>query len=159
MILVLLGTQNNSFYRLLEEIEENIKDGTIKEEVIVQSGFTKYNSEYMKVFDMIPSKDYEEYIKNANLIITHGGAGSIIQSIRLKKKVIAVPRLSKYNEHVNDHQLEIIRAFKNKGYIIGINDVTELKNAILQVEDFKPVEFEDNVNKLINIVGNFIDNN
>ena len=44
MILVLLGTQNNSFYRLLEEIEENIKDGTIKEEVIVQAGYTKFQS-------------------------------------------------------------------------------------------------------------------
>ena len=36
MILVLLGTQNNSFHRLLEEVEKNIKDKTINEEVIVQ---------------------------------------------------------------------------------------------------------------------------
>ena len=44
MILVLLGTQNNSFHRLLEEIEKNIEDGTIKEEVVVQAGYTKFTS-------------------------------------------------------------------------------------------------------------------
>jgi len=159
MILVLLGTQNNSFYRLLEEIEENIKDGTITEEIIVQTGFTKYNSENMKIFDMIPSNEYENYIKEANLIITHGGAGSIIQSIRLGKKVIAVPRLQKYGEHVNDHQIEIIKAFSNRGYIIGINEVPELKQALLDVKDFNPNEFKGNTEKMINIISDFIDKN
>jgi len=159
MILVLLGTQNNSFYRLLEEIEENIKDRTITEEIIVQTGFTKYNSENMKIFDMIPSNEYENYIKEANLIITHGGAGSIIQSIRLGKKVIAVPRLQKYGEHVNDHQIEIIKAFSNRGYIIGINEVPELKQALLDVKDFNPNEFKGNTEKMINIISDFIDKN
>ena len=49
MILVLLGTQNNSFHRLLEEIDKLIEKRIIKEEVIVQSGYTKYDSENMKV--------------------------------------------------------------------------------------------------------------
>jgi len=159
MILVLLGTQNNSFYRLLEEIESNIKDGTITEEVIVQTGFTKYKSENMRIFDMIPSDKYENYIKEANLIITHGGAGSIIQSIRLGKKVIAVPRLQKYGEHVNDHQIEIIKAFSNRGYIIGVKNVLELKKSLLDVKDFNPNEFKGNTENMINIISNFIDKN
>ena len=53
MILVLLGTQNNNFNRLLEKVEENIINGNIKEEVIVQAGYTKYTSNNMKIFDMI----------------------------------------------------------------------------------------------------------
>jgi len=159
MILVLLGTQNNSFYRLLEEIEENIKDGTIKEDVIVQTGFTKYKSENIKIFDMIPSNEYENYIKKADLIITHGGAGSIIQSIRLGKKVIAVPRLQKYGEHVNDHQIEIIKAFRDRGYIIGIEDIVELKNALVSVKDFKPKEFKGNIENMISIISDFIEKN
>ena len=44
MILVLLGTQNNDFHRLLDEVEKNIQNGNIDEEVVVQAGFTKYNS-------------------------------------------------------------------------------------------------------------------
>ena len=116
-------------------------------------------TENMKIFDMIPSDEYENYIKEASLIITHGGAGSIIQSIRLGKKVIAVPRLQKYGEHVNDHQIEIIKAFSNRGYIIGINEVCELKEAVLNAEKFNPNEFKGNSEKMIKVISDFIDKN
>ena len=56
MILVLLGTQNNNFHRLLDEIEKNISNGNINEEVIVQAGFTKYKSNKMKIFEMVEKK-------------------------------------------------------------------------------------------------------
>ena len=123
MIFVMLGTQNNSFIRLLEH-------GTITEKVIVQSGYTKYKSDKMKVFDLIPRDELEKYQNEASLIITHGGVGSIVSSIKKGKKVIAVPRLHKYEEHVNDHQKDIVELFNKKKYIIGINDVNELEQAI-----------------------------
>ena len=44
MILVMLGTQNNSFHRLLEKLDELINKKIIKEKVIVQAGYTKYKS-------------------------------------------------------------------------------------------------------------------
>lgn len=46
MILVMLGTQNNSFNRLLEQIDNLIQEEKIQEEVIVQAGYTKYKSTY-----------------------------------------------------------------------------------------------------------------
>ena len=60
MILVMLGTQNNSFHRLLEEIDKLINDGQIKEEVVVQAGYTKYESANMKIFDFISSEELEK---------------------------------------------------------------------------------------------------
>ena len=90
MILVLLGTQNNSFHRLLEEIDNLIQKGIIKEEVVVQAGYTKYETSNMKQFDLIDSEEFEELQKKARIIITHGGVGSIISSIKKGKKVIAV---------------------------------------------------------------------
>ena len=108
MILVLLGTQNNSFHRLLEEIERLIENKVITEEVIVQAGYTKYTSENMKIFDFISKEELEELQEKADLIITHGGVGSILLSITKDKKVIAVPRLHQYEEHVNNHQKEIV---------------------------------------------------
>ena len=96
MILVLLGTQNNSFHRLLEEVEKNIEDGTIKEEVIVQAGYTKYITHKMRIIDLMSQKQLNEFQDEADLIITHGGVGSIISSIEKGKKVIAVPRLHEY---------------------------------------------------------------
>lgn len=157
MIFVMLGTQNNSFHRLLEKIDELIKKGKIKDEVIVQAGYTKYQSENMKIFDLIPRDKIEEYQKKADFIITHGGVGSIISSLKLGKKVIAVPRMHEYHEHVNNHQTEIIELFQAKGYIIGIKSVDELEEAISKISTFKPEEYKLNNKKMLNIIDDFIE--
>lgn len=87
MILVLLGTQNNSFHRLLEKMDEIINKGIVKmKKVIVQSGYTNYESKNMRVFDLIPQEELERYQEQADLIITHGGVGSIISSIKKERK-------------------------------------------------------------------------
>ena len=159
MILVMLGTQNNSFYRLLEEIDKLIKDGQIKEKVVVQAGYTKYESTNMKIFDFISSDELDKLEQQADCIITHGGVGSIIGSIEKNKKVIAVPRLKQYGEHVNDHQLDIVQSFDKLGYIIGITDVSELGDALQKIEFFQPKKYIQNTGKIISIVQDFIDNN
>ena len=157
MVLVLLGTQNNSFNRLLEEIEKNIEDGLIKEEVIVQAGYTKFESKEMKIFDLIPKERLLEYQEQASLIITHGGVGSIISSIKLGKKVIAVPRLHEFGEHVNNHQIDIVRNFNEEGYIIGIEKVKDLKQAILKAKEFKPRKYEMNNQLMLDLISNYIE--
>ena len=155
----MLGTQNNSFHRLLEEIDKLIKDGQIKEEVIVQAGYTKYESTNIKIIDFISNDELEKLEKQASFIITHGGVGSIIGSIEKRKKVIAVPRLKQYGEHVNDHQTDIVQSFDKMGYIIGVTDVSRLGEAIQKVESFQPKKYIQNTGKIISIVQDFIDNN
>ena len=159
MILVLLGTQNNSFHRLLEEIQKNIDNGNIKDEVIVQKGYTKFESKDMKMYTQLPVNELNELINKADLIITHGGVGSIITAIEKNKKVIAVPRLKKYKEHVNDHQIDIIKSFDDLGYIIGIDNVEKLEDALKIAPDFIPKEYIKNTGNILNIVSEFIDNN
>jgi len=118
LILVLLGTQDKKFNRLLEGIDSAIDNGYIKDDVIVQAGYSAdYKSKNMKIFDLIPIDEFDDLIKKSDLIITHGGVGSITTALKNEKKVIAVPRLKKYNEHMNDHQLQIINNFSKSGYI------------------------------------------
>ncbi len=157
MILVLLGTQNNSFHRLLEEIEKSITDGTIKEEVIVQAGYTKFKSYKMRIIDFVSSEQLEKLQEEANLIITHGGVGSIVTSIEKEKKVIAVPRLHEYEEHVNNHQIEIINRFSEQGCIIGIDKIDDLKSAIQKSKEFEPKKYERNNKLMIKTIEEFID--
>lgn len=71
MVLVLLGTQKNSFNRLLEEIENCISSGIISDEVLVQAGYTKFTSDKMKIIDFIEIKDFNKILDKADLIITH----------------------------------------------------------------------------------------
>lgn len=159
MVLVLLGTQNNDFTRLLKAVQENIDNKVIEDEVVVQAGFTKFDSKDMKIFDFIDKEKLFELIDKADLIITHGGVGSIIASLKKGKKVIVVPRQKKYGEHVNNHQLQIAKKFEQDGYVKYALDLNELGNIILEMKDFKPKKFENNKSKVVSIVENFIDNN
>ena len=156
MILVLLGTQQNSFNRLLQEIEDLIENEIIKERVVVQTGYTKYKTDKMELFDMISSEELDSLIDEADLVITHGGVGSIIRALKKNKKVIAVPRLHQFAEHVNDHQRQIVEVFSTKNYLIGVQNLNDLGDAIKQINEFKPNEYNSDNQKMINIIDNFI---
>ncbi len=157
MILVTLGTNDKSFLRLIRKIEDLIVSGIITEEVIVQAGYTKYESEHMKVFDLIPMDRFQDLMEKCSLLITHGGVGTIISGLTKAKKVIAVPRLKKYGEHVNDHQLQIIENFSEAGYILAAYDVEDLENVLAKVSEFELHIYESNTNHMIELVRKFID--
>ncbi len=158
MIFVTLGTNDESFERLLKAIDKEIEKKTIKEKVIVQAGCTKYSSKNMEILDLVSREEFDRLISECDLLITHGGVGSILTGINHGKKVIAVPRLARYNEHGNDHQLQIVEKFGEKKYILVVKDMNKLGKIIEKAKDFKPRKFESNTQNIINIVENFIDN-
>lgn len=158
MIFVILGTQDKQFLRLLKSIEENIKNGNIKKEVIVQAGSTKYKSKNMKIYDFMSMEKFSENIEKSDYIITHGGVGTILDSLKKNKKVIAVPRLEEYQEHENNHQLEIIEEFGKGKYILPCYDLNELDKVINELDKFKPKEYKGNNDKMIKLIDNYIEN-
>ncbi len=119
MIFVILGTQKQSFKRLLKEIE-NCKI-LINEEIIVQAGHTKYVSDKFKLVEFLEEDEFNNYIETAEFVISHGGVGSLFSAILKQKKVIAMPRLKKYAEHVDNHQIEICEKLADLGYIVNYN--------------------------------------
>lgn len=153
MILVTLGTQKEQFTRLLNYIENS----EIKDEIIVQAGYTKYKSNKMKIFDFIPYEIMEEYINNADLVITHSGTGSVLMPLKKGKKVIACARLSKFDEHIDDHQKELIEVFKDEGYILELDENNSLDDLIKQIKNFKPKKYESNTNNFISELKREID--
>lgn len=159
MILVLLGTQNNSFSRLLNAIQENIDNKIINDKVVVQAGFTKFDSKDMKIFSMIDKEKFSKLQDEADLIITHGGVGSIISSLEKGKKVLVAPRLKQYGEHVNNHQMQIAKRFKEQGYVKYVINMKHLGKAIKSMEKFKPKEYKRSKSSVIKIIEDFIDNN
>ena len=156
MVFVTLGTQDKEFPRLLSEVEKLIDKGIIKEDVIAQIGSTRYESNKMKLVDYLSRNDIINYIKNSEYVITHGGVGTIIDSLNLGKKVIAVPREKKYKEHVNDHQLEIVNEFSKLGYIL---DGTNLEQALYKLDNFVPNKYNSNNENFVNLIDNYIENN
>ena len=106
MVFLFLGTNDKDFSRLLKAIDYEIENGTIKDEVIVQSGKTKYKTDCMKVIDFLSMDEFNQYIDKADYIITHGGVGTILDSLKKDKKIIAVPRLKKYKEQGKKSEIQ-----------------------------------------------------
>ncbi len=159
MIFVATGTQDKSFERLLKIIDENIQNKVINEKVIVQAGYTKYKSDNMQIFDYVSIDDFNKYIDKCSLFITHGGVGNILSALKANKKVIAVPRLAKYKEHTNDHQLQIVNNFYEKGYILRLLETDDFKDVYKKVKTFEPKKWVSNNEMLINKLKEYIDNN
>ncbi len=157
MILVTLGTQDKSFVRLLQAIDKEIEKGNIKDKVLVQAGYTKYKSKNMEIFKSVSSDRLEELMEEASLIITHGGVGSILTALKHHKKVIATPRLSKYNEHTNDHQKQIVEEFGRLGYIIPLKDLTKLDKILEKSKTFKPKDFKSNNENFKELITSYIE--
>lgn len=157
MIFVTLGTQDKSFKRLLKSIDKCIENKHIKQKVIVQAGYTKYKSNNMTIIDFMDKDEFEHNIDSCSLLITHGGAGSILTGMKKKKKIIAVPRLYKYKEHTNDHQKQIVKEFADEGYILELRDFNKLGKLIEKSKNFTPKKFVSNTPNMIKLIEDYIE--
>ena len=140
LIFVTLGTQDKQFKRLLDAVE-NIN---VDEKIIAQVGSTEYKSKKMEVHKFLSQEEFEKYMKNARIVITHAGVGTIIYGLNLGKKMIVCARRKEYKEHVNDHQMQILETFSKEGYIIPLEDFSKLEERIKEAEKFKPKKFKSN---------------
>ena len=141
MIFITLGTQAKDFSRLMKMVEDLVREYGIKD-VIAQTGHTQYIPQNVKCIPFVLVDQYEEYVSNAGVIIAHAGTGALFSSIKKGKKVIAVARLAKYGEMVNDHQTEIVRKLAGEGYILdGTNSIIDVWK---QLDTFspRPCDFE-----------------
>ncbi len=114
MIFVTVGTHEQPFDRLLRVIDNMVENKQINEEVIVQKGYSDYELRNCKSYKLIEYNEMQKYIADARIIITHGGPASFIAPISIGKIPVVVPRQKKYNEHVNDHQLEFARQVEQR---------------------------------------------
>ena len=157
MILVTLGTQDKSFERLLKAIDKQIDNKKIKEKVVVQAGYTKYKSNNMEIFDYCSPEELDKLMKKADLVITHGGVGSILGALKYNKPIIAAARLEKYKEHTNDHQLQIIGEFAKNGHIIELKDFDKLDEKIKEAKKFIPKKYTSNTKNMEKLISNYIE--
>lgn len=157
MILVTLGTQDKSFVRLLEALEKQCESGLIQDEIIVQSGYTKFDSKHMKLIPYFSQDELDQYRQKAECIITHGGVGSILDGCRYGKKIIGVARLKEYKEHINDHQIEICEQFSKDGYILYAENLEDIHRLIEQSKSFEPKKYIFDNKKLIMHIKSVID--
>lgn len=131
MIFVTVGTHEQPFNRLIQKMDELKKDGTIQDDVIIQTGFSTYEPKYCQWSKLIPYQQMVKNVADARIVITHGGPASFIMPLQVGKTPIVVPRQHQFNEHVNDHQVKFCRAVAERyGSIIVVEDVDKLTDVL-----------------------------
>ncbi len=152
MIFVTLGTQDKPFPRLLKMLEDALTMLGTEEEILVQAGSTKYKSPRLKLFDYADMTEFDQLLARADLVITHGGVGTVLAALQKGKKVIGCPRLAMYGEHHNNHQYQLLDSFRELGYILTCGDQEELKDAILASVSFQPKPYPSNRAAFVQLV-------
>ena len=159
MIFVSLGTQDKPFNRIIDyviSLKENLKE--IKsEKIIIQLGQTKLlksdierikSLENIIIYDMLKPEKMKDIIKDADIIITHAGVGTIMECLEMGKEIIVAPRKVENLEHVNNHQEEIAFEMEKKGFLTKVDTYEELENKIMMlVKDKDTNEDNKNMNK------------
>lgn len=136
MIFVVLGTWEMPFTRPLVEIEAAAQGGLLKQPIVVQSGNTVYASQHIQLVPFFGREELEQMYENATLVICQAGVGSIMLGLRKQKRVIAIARLAKYDEHIDDHQLEILDVFSKSGAVLPWKGTGDLREVLARAENF-----------------------
>jgi len=156
MIFVTVGTDTHPFNRLLEEIDILIEKGKIREKTIAQIGYSTYKPKYYKYFKFTSFKKILELNKKARIIISHAGAGSTITALEYNKPLILVPRMKKFNEHTDDHQIQIAKELEKERRAIAACNVKGLEMAIKKIRGKGIKKAKRKQSRIIKIVSDYI---
>lgn len=126
MIFVTVGSRNYPFNRLFKKLDELYDEGILTDTMFAQTGTSDYHPRNYEYKDYISPDEFQEKIQKADIVISHGASGSIMKALKAGKKVIAVARLEKYGEHINDHQIQNNEAFAECRYVLMADP--ELRN-------------------------------
>ena len=163
MIFVTVGSRNYPFDRLFKKLDELYDSGVITEKMYAQIGTSTYKPKNYEYKDFISPEEFLEKIKEADIVVTHGASGSIMKALNAGKKVIAVTRLEKYGEHINDHQIQNNEAFSSNGYVLmadlELSDLEECFNKIYnKTDNLRPWINKDPMS-IVNMIDKFIQEN
>ena len=155
-IFISVGTHPQQFNRLLQELDKLAGQGKISAEIFAQTGNSDYAPKNFKSEKFVGEANYNSKMKKADVVVSHGGAGTIINALRSGKKLVVVPRVKKFGEHTNDHQLDLAQALEKQGKCIAVYNISELGNALKKAERFKPT-IASNREKLVAKIKEFIE--
>ena len=134
MIFVTVGTHEQPFDRLIREVDRLKAQSVISDEVFIQLGYSRYIPTHCKYQQFLGYPQWEAMVKDAHIVITHGGPGSIMLALHNGKVPIAVPCTRQYGEHVDDHQLQFVKRMEQKGRLLAVYEIEELHEKIVNYD-------------------------
>lgn len=145
-----------SFSRPLIEIESLIKKGVITDRVVVQGGNTDYHSDLLEMTPFFEPADLERLYEDAGLVICQAGIGSIMLGLRHNKKVITIARKHSLDEHIDEHQEEILDLFSKLNFVLRWNGNNDLGQVLAKLPDFIPAKYPFDEEKISDAIIDYI---
>jgi UDP-N-acetylglucosamine transferase subunit ALG13 len=139
MIFLTVGTQF-PFDRFIRAVDNIFDQGLIDEEIFAQIGETSYKPRNFESVASLEKKVFDECFKKASSVMSHAGVGTITVALKNHKPLLVMPRMKRYKEHVNDHQVATAKKFEELGHILAVYDVKDLPNGIRKLKNFIPRE-------------------
>lgn len=160
MIFITVGSRSFQFNRLLKAVDDAIDSGKITDEVFGQIGSSLYKVKHFETVAFLSHDEFNDKLNECDIVLTHGGTGVIVNSVKMGKRVVAVPRLAQYNEVVDDHQIQLIRAFGKLDMVVPCYDCTSvgISEAIQIAKQRKMKPYISNTKVIIDSIDNFIIN-
>jgi UDP-N-acetylglucosamine transferase subunit ALG13 len=124
-VLVTVGTNEAPFDRLLRGA------ATIREErLVVQYGSSRIRPAGAKCLDYVPFDAFDELVRSARVVVTHAGIGSVAAALAHGRRPVVVPRLHRFGEAVDDHQVFFAQQLEAAGLATVVDDVDTLADAV-----------------------------
>lgn len=155
MIFLAVGTQF-PFDRLVRATDDVFDEGLIDEEVFAQIGESLYKPRNFESVPFLEKKVFDKHLREASGIISHAGMGIITIALDNEKPILVMPRLQKYGEVVNDHQVSIARKLEELGHILVAYDVEDLSDCIPKLQNFIPRKRKANPYIVANRIRRFL---
>ena len=156
MIFVAVGTQKFPFDRLLKGIDDLIAQGQLEADVFAQIGHTDYVPKNYQYQNFLSKDDFQSYISNCDLLITHSGVATIITGMKLEKPVVVVPRFASYGEHVDDHQLQIAESFSDKNLVLMCKNITKLAQTVQEARTHVFAKYVSQKEQIVNTLREYL---
>ncbi len=156
MIFVTLGSREYQFNRLLKELDRLKASDALKEEIFAQIGGSDYEPKHYSFVRFLDREQFEALQEEADLIISHAGTGALISALKKGKKVISVPRLVRYKEHIDDHQLQISSVLSKEGYLWEVLDIEFLGSTIQVVKSNSQLKLWESRSRVLSLIEDFL---
>ena len=154
---VSIGNGKQFFSRLLNMVDKNAH--CLPKPILVQSGHTPFVSNQCSVVDFVNMDHFKKYMMEAEIVILHAGAGSVMHAIKMGKCPIVMPRMAKFDEVVNDHQVHFADVLHRQEKVFLINQAEELISAVQKVrEKASCVQGDSSVSMAMDIIKNRLSN-
>jgi len=125
------------------------------ERVIIQTGLSKRLPAHAEHFDFKPHEEVLQLNREARLVVAHAGIGVTMDALQAKVPFVLVPRLKKFGEHMNDHQLDLARAVEKRGWGRMVLEVEEL-DALCAQPPAPPQDYAPDSERLIDAVRSWV---